>query len=232
MDPQRVLVLSDIHLGDPRSGPADRDIIDTILAIPYDLVILNGDFIDLWASQDMDHLVYVHTELVSLLRSLAEKKKLLWIVGNHEYWPRPLAISRYLLNRVIPDIKIIDSYVLNYGDQLYLVTHGHQMEKADIAMRPGLLFWFNLLVWRLTHIDLQKFLRNFLGIYERSISKRQAEFVDHFSGYYNQVILGHTHKPCIGRVNTVRFTNCGDWIEHRSYATIINGVIELHEVKS
>jgi UDP-2,3-diacylglucosamine pyrophosphatase LpxH len=45
--------------------------------------------------------------------------------------------------------------------------------------------------------------------------------------YYDYVVMGHTHEPCLMPMGKGVYANCGDWLENHTYVKIIHGKLEL-----
>lgn len=90
--PVRVLLWSDIHLGNPATGPARlARLVDRADALHPDLIILAGDFIaghrpaDAAAAPGLDGL-----------RDLHAPGGVIAVMGNHEYWTDAPRVRRVL----------------------------------------------------------------------------------------------------------------------------------------
>ena len=47
--------------------------------------------------------------------------------------------------------------------------------------------------------------------------------------YCHTVICGHIHTPEDKMVDGVRYLNCGDWIENKTYITLKDGIYKVHK---
>jgi UDP-2,3-diacylglucosamine pyrophosphatase LpxH len=218
----RYLAISDVHAGDPRLNQARR-LTCLLAAEEFDALLLVGDIADFWAEYSALEIFIMYRPFFESVRFISHTKSVIWILGNHDPEKYEEKI-RYL----IPRAEVRSSLIIDHNNyKRCLVIHGHQMERGLTARFQC---WLKLLVWKLTRIDLQKFFGDIFGIYRRHMNKIQEKFVaSTCSGKYNRMIIGHTHIPLEGEVGPVKYVNCGDWVEHSTYARIINGEISLHE---
>jgi UDP-2,3-diacylglucosamine hydrolase len=220
----RYLVISDVHAGDPRINNSDK--LTRLLAdAQYDAVILAGDIIDFWAESDTRVIAERYCSFFSMLRVVALTKRIIYILGNHD----PVEYEGHI-RRLVPQAEIRSSMIIDeFNNRRCLVLHGHQMESG---MSAGVQYWLTLTLWKWTGIDLQKFFGNLFGLYAWHARRIQQRFVLTTGlGKFNRIVLGHTHIPMVGETNLIKYTNCGDWVRHNTYATITDGEVELHEWK-
>ena len=73
------LVISDIHLGSPVSKV--KSLAKVLKNEKYDHLIINGDCFD---SKYIERYKKRHWNILSLLRKISKKKKVTFILGNHD----------------------------------------------------------------------------------------------------------------------------------------------------
>jgi UDP-2,3-diacylglucosamine pyrophosphatase LpxH len=208
------LVLSDLHLGDPRQNKIDA-IIQLLLTEQYDVLILNGDIWDYWIEQDFNKMFLLYAKIILFLRYLSFIKKVVWVLGNHDP-PEELA------KKMLPSADICHSYVVRYdGEFACEVRHGHQMEKAWERL-PRFVFKAGLFIYRLTRgaIDLLSILCEGRDVYKTIVRKVEQQFIETYTDSFSHVVVGHTHMPSLYTYAGMHFVNVGDWIYHSTYAII------------
>jgi UDP-2,3-diacylglucosamine pyrophosphatase LpxH len=119
----RVLVLSDIHLGDGSAsdqfGDKDALFVDTLRAesARADVVIINGDAVDHLQGGATRRIERAHPRAFEALRELARAMPVLYVLGNHE--------DAGALYAAFPDFRFVHAVAV--GRDL-LVTHGQQFD--------------------------------------------------------------------------------------------------------
>jgi UDP-2,3-diacylglucosamine pyrophosphatase LpxH len=220
-----VVVISDVHLG--TYGSRANDLVNYLRSIQPEILILNGDIIDIWQFSKhyfpQDHM-QVLKEITSML---SQKTKVYYITGNHDDFLRhyaPLDLGE--------NIQIVDEYEWNN----YFITHG---DKYDGIVN---LKWLGILgsVGYELAIRVDRTMKK-LG-YKKSLSKwakdKVKDAVKFITLFEDQlvyqakkrkcvgVICGHIHKPESKTIDGIHYLNCGDWIENNSYI-----IYNKHEFK-
>ena len=109
----RTLILSDLHIGDPRYE--DNNLTYSILnKESFDRLILNGDVVDLWTSSLK---TIKKPPILQYLSNIAQIKELIWVLGNHDWLARG--------KNLIPGAIEVESYII--PDTNILCVHGHQV---------------------------------------------------------------------------------------------------------
>jgi len=216
----KTVVISDLHIGDPRHLEDQVVVNSSLKQLEFDRLILNGDIIDLWA----DSLDNIKTnELFITLCEIAQKKDVVWIIGNHD------SDIRYFPD-VLPGAKMCDFYTIN-GEKKILILHGnHFYEHEDRSWYTRAMSKLNLLAWKVTRFlgrkwnypgfDFQtRIMRNELW-YGRYAHQRRRYLLNRYSKYADIVIMGHTHLVgyCGGR-GTILY-DAGSTTKTRTYAEI------------
>ena len=224
------VAISDGHYRNPNKTDESHYALMSILnPAKYDLLALLGDNIDMTrSSRPSKHEV----EFMARCRQF---KQCVVILGNHEY-PYYRAAGIYFDYGLE---KICKKYRFYSGGELIILEHGHRFDPN--CNGENALYWNRALVRATTFLDklfkcdVQEYLRekrwidkalrdieNDKGIMQRAIKKYEAHDA--------WVIIGHRHAPYINYKK--KFADCGDWIHNRSYVTIENGKVELHEAKN
>ena len=104
--------LSDLHLGHPLATRVVRRAVTVVRETQPDLIVLTGDFIAY-----RRHLPV----LGDVLKSLTAPYGLFAILGNHDYWTAPAAISRCLRKLGIA-VLVNEHRILTLGDARLVVA--------------------------------------------------------------------------------------------------------------
>ena len=191
----KTIIMSDLHIGDPRHKPRHQPIQNLLEKKEFDRLILNGDIIDLWA----DSLENIKKdEFFRFLCSLALEKEVIWVIGNHDsdirYFP-------YLM----PNAHMCDFYMLDDQDKI-LVLHGnHFYPHENMAWYSKVASVLNLWVWKITRwlgrkwnyegFNLQSRITRRGFWYEQYAKTHRQKLLKEYSDNENvdAIVMGHTH---------------------------------------
>lgn len=222
------LVVSDIHLGDFKSG--HRDLLDFLELQPdVKRLIIAGDLCDFWVSNLKNILLggsylfrYIHRRF---------GQHAYYLLGNHDSDLRPL-------KDVFPQIK--DRVIFFVGEQKKVVVlHGHTIyPNSYIRTRKSkVIAWFINKFDRWAHIDTRKML---VGLadqiqndpYDKLLAQYEENIVENFQGKYDIVVTGHTHHAGLKDLSSgILYCNTGDFLQHRTGLRFSTNKIELVEYK-
>ena len=242
----RLLVISDIHLGNPLHRPREAfmNLVRFALDHRYSLCI-NGDGIDI-AQLSLKRLTADLTPSLALLTSITEVgQRIYYTVGNHD-----IALENFLNDlgwmKVVPFLNVYS------GDQRIRVEHGHTYDgmflryprtyfvftmigRLAIAISPrayDFVHHLNLMIirfaeWMLTGFGLIKSKNEDHGNRipgERKCFGDGAENVGLYG--FDAVVLGHTHlKGSVEFVDGQRYYNTGGWFKDPHAVLIDKGRI-------
>lgn len=180
----KLLVLSDIHIGDPRLKNEDA-IAELILKADYDELILNGDFLELWL---WDYTKAIKkSKVVAAINSL--KKPVVWVRGNHD----PVSSCQSYL----PKALVTNTYIEVVGSKRIMFLHGHQVyPDQNMGWYSKLAFKFNILLYRLFRIDMQRWWRN-KKAYQEEVKWFREDIIDLYGKNVHNIVIGHTHVPAV-----------------------------------
>ena len=109
------LVVSDIHLGSP---VCKVKAITTVLKNEkYDTLIINGDLLD---NKYIGRYKKSHWRILSIIRLISKKKKVILIKGNHD--AKAMILARIL------GLEFIDKYETKIGKKNFLFMHFQQFD--------------------------------------------------------------------------------------------------------
>lgn len=220
----RAIFVSDVHLG-TRACQAER-LLDFLREYDSEYLYLLGDVVDFWAMSRSIHWARSHNTVVQkVLRRARQGGKVFFIPGNHDE-----ALREYV-GIAFGDIQVESEWVhesidgrrywLIHGDEYDQVTRHHRWVAVlgDVA--------YNALVRiNLTLSRLRRMLRISgywsLASYAKQKVKRAVSFIFEFEDAVahaaqqrgvDGVICGHIHWAADRRIGTVRYMNCGDWVD-------------------
>ncbi|MCS6918000.1 MAG: UDP-2,3-diacylglucosamine diphosphatase [Chitinophagales bacterium] len=243
MPPRRKLkaaVLSDLHLGSV--GCHARELVHYLASIEPELLVLNGDIIDVWAFNKR-YWPATHTQVLQqILQLMSRGTTVYYLTGNHD------DVLRRYSDATLGCLHLADKLVLELDGKKYWFFHG---DVFDLTMRNSrwlarlgsigydALILLNRSVNRLLQqlgqerISLSKRIKN--GV------KRAVAYISEFEKTaialaldqgYDYVVCGHIHQPEIKVIQTGRRTvvylNSGDWVENLTALEYANGSWQLY----
>jgi len=237
-----VAVLSDLHLG--TYGCHARELVKYLKSIAPQILILNGDVIDVWQFRKkffpLEH-IQVIKEIISLV---AKGTRVIYITGNHDE-----AMRRYT-DIDFGNFQLVDKVVMEingkmcwffHGDVFDSTTKGFAKMLAKLGSRGyDLLIRFNRSVnWLLQLIGREKMSLS------KSVMDRVNKAVIRINNFeqtaaeiaiekkYDYVICGHIHEPQMRSIITdkgnVTYLNSGDWVEHLTALEFYNNDWHMYE---
>jgi UDP-2,3-diacylglucosamine pyrophosphatase LpxH len=221
---RKYLIVSDIHLGDPRFVNESK-LLSLLSSEDFDVLVLNGDIWDCWIEKDIGKLQEKYWQLIIFLRTLCVQKEVIWILGNHD----PELDKAYDL---LPDALICDSYVMAEGnDFTCLIEHGQHLDYMWNLLFSRVSLYLTLCIHKLTggRLDLQRWYEAKNPFYRMIYRKLEKYFMARHHEF-NNIVIGHTHVPSQYIFNGSQLVNSGDWIYHEHYITLSSsGVFQLHQ---
>jgi UDP-2,3-diacylglucosamine pyrophosphatase LpxH len=222
-----VAVISDLHLG--TYGCRAHELVTYLKSITPQLLILNGDVIDIW--QFSKH--YFPPTQVSVIKEImnlmAGGTRVIYVTGNHDE-----ALRKYA-DIQIGQLQLVDKLVIEidhkmtwifHGDVFDNTTHGSAKFWAKLGSNGyAMLIAFNRCInWCLNLLgkDRVSFSKNVMKKVNQAIVK-----IDQFETLvgdlaiakkYDYVLCGHIHQPqkrvITNKHGSVVYLNSGDWVEH------------------
>lgn len=221
-----ILVLSDIHLG--TYGCQSKALLKYLKSIDPEIVILNGDIIDIWQFNKR-YFPKSHMKIVKyFLNLIQEGKTIYYLTGNHD------EMLRKFNGFELKNFKILNKIVIDINGDKAWFFHG---DVFDVSMKYSKWlaklggFGYDILI---LINSLLNFLLIKMGYQKYSLSKKvkngvkgALKFINKFEETivgiasergYKYVVCGHIHQPNIKHVitkrNEVIYLNSGDWIEN------------------
>lgn len=215
--------MSDLHLGMKDSSP--KKILEFLDSIHTDLLILNGDIIDMDALKRGSKWKNKHTKVIMKLLDMSRDIDIIYLRGNHD------SDLEDVYGYKFGNIKFMDEYIYNHDDKKMLIFHG---DKIDVTVKYKFLSQIGSigydLALRLNTLYNEYRMRTGKPYY--SISKwikknvkNAISFINDFeinaceyakSKKCDSVICGHIHIPVIKKIDGINYYNSGDWVENFS----------------
>lgn len=238
--PVEVAVISDLHLG--MRGCRAAEVLRYLKSIDPDILVLNGDIIDVWQFKKK-YFPAAHMQVVrELLGMIARQKTIYYITGNHD------EVFRRFKGFETSNFKIVNKVVLPLDGKKAWFFHGDVFDVTMqhskwLAMLGGkgydALIWFNHLI---NQVSLA------LGKGRISLSKKVKEsvksavkFINHFEktaaeiairNGFDYVVCGHIHQPANRTISMnegqVTYLNSGDWVENCTALEYNQGEWRIH----
>lgn len=221
------MVISDVHLG--TYGCRARELSRYLATIDPDILILNGDIVDIWQFSKK-YWPKTHMQVIKQITSMLSRGvKVYYITGNHD------EMLRRFENFSIGDFHIVNKLVLHHHDgSKSWIFHGDvfdvTMKHSKWLARLGAVGYDTLILLNSAinlvsekigrgRISLSKKIKNsvksavkFINNFEETAAEIAAQ-----KGYHN-VICGHIHQPEKREISTahgtVTYLNAGDWVEN------------------
>lgn len=208
----KLLIMSDLHVGDPRVEERHVDLLCTVIKLEKpDVLILAGDVLEEnLATEDQKR---------RLMAACAVAKHVIVLKGNHD--SKATQRLAYTIEATFGECVVGYS-----GGKAYAVEHGNRFDSwwKKVPGLGRLAIWFNRVVYRITKFDLQAWFRQFEFV-KKSLLK-QHEKAQKAWPDCDTVVTGHTHMP-EGTPLKVGYFNSGDWMYHKTYVVINNGYARL-----
>ena len=204
------LIISDIHLGSKDCHP-DK-LLKILKKIKASKIIIAGDLFD---HHNLHRLKKEHWKVLSKLRKLSKKYKIIYLIGNH-------CFLKAEFMSILLGFKCQNEYVIDYNKIKILVVHGDIFDifftKYKSITNIIIKIYYTIRKYTPFADEFFKIFKNKTNDFVEKSSdvKRNAlKYIDLNS--YDSIICGHTHIP----ENSGRYVNCGSFCEDKcSYVTI------------
>lgn len=239
-----VAVISDVHLG--TYGCNARELHRYLKSIQPDVLILNGDIIDIWQFSKR-YFPNAHMKIIKQIFSMASKgTEVFYVTGNHD------EMLRKFEGFTMGTLKIVNKVVLELDGKKAWVFHGDvfdiTMKHSKWLAKLGAIGYDSLILLN----AIVNFFSEKLGQGKVSFSKKiknsvksAIKFIEDFettaadiaiSNQYDYVVCGHIHNPEIKTISnekgTVTYLNSGDWVENLTALEYQNHRWSLYQYKA
>lgn len=240
MEKIRTLFISDVHLGTSKCQA--EKLLEVFKKYSFENLIIIGDFIDLTSLKKKFFWKESHSTVIQKILRMSRKDiKVIYVLGNHDYYLRGL-ISDQNIN--IGDITICDEWkwITLSGEEIY-ICHGDQFD-GFIRVHPFLYIlgdWAYEMSFKINKVYNR--VRKILGLdywslsaYLKSKVKNAISFINDFKILSlkkveeqgcKSIMIGHIHTPALEK-GQFNYYNTGDFCESCSYLIEnVSGEIEL-----
>ncbi len=225
------IVISDLHLGSDVCQA--KQLVEFLGLLKEDIVvtrelILNGDVFDSW---DFRRLKKNHWKVLSIIRSLSDHVKIVWVSGNHDD-PEDAETVAHLIGA-----EIADRYILESGGRKILLFHGHIFDNF-ISDHPIITWVVDVFYGLLHKIDkthrLSRWAKHRSKTFLRCSEKIEVEAKKYAAKLgCDTAVCGHTHLERTSIGGEVDYFNTGSWCEPPCvYLTVLDGRLELQHFAS
>ena len=222
-----VAVLSDLHLG--TYGCRAKEITHYLKSISPQILILNGDIIDIWQFSKHYFPVSHFGVIKEIVNMMSQGTRVIYITGNHDE-----TLRRYC-DVEVGNFQLTDKLVMEINNKMTWIFHGDVFDNTTRGSAKALAklgstgYGFLILLNRLINNCLKFFGRERISLSKRimaGVNKAIIKANDFemtaaelaIEKKYDYVICGHIHLPQKRLVTTekgaVMYLNSGDWIEH------------------
>lgn len=239
-----VAVISDTHLG--TYGCKAKELLNYLKSIDPKVLILNGDFIDIWQFKK-SYFPESHLEVIKYILNLSLSNcQVIYLTGNHDEFLRKFSPMTF------GKIQLADKYVFELNGKKTWVFHGDVFDSSVqhskwIAKLGGIGYDYlirlnNLTNWFLMKLGREKYsfskkIKNnikkavkFIGDFEQTASELAIE------NNFDYVICGHIHQPqkrvISNQKGSCLYLNSGDWIENLTALEYSNGSWEIYHYEN
>lgn len=222
-----VAILSDLHLG--TYGCRAKEIVTYLKSISPQILILNGDVIDIWQFTK-HYFPSTHVAVVKeILNLMTSGTRVIYVTGNHD------EMLRRYSDLQLGQFQLTDKLVIEIDRKMTWIFHG---DVFDNATKGSAKFWAKMgSNGYAVLLGFNRFINKLLKFFGRekvSLSKKVMQKVnesivkiDEFETLvaelaiekkYDYVICGHIHQPqkriITNKGGSVTYLNSGDWVEH------------------
>lgn len=220
----RAIFISDVHLG-TRACQAES-LLSFLREYESEYLYLLGDIIDFWAmNRSMQWTAPHNTVVQKVLRRARHGCKVMFIPGNHDE-----ALRDYT-GITFGDIQVeAESHHVTIDGRRYWLIHGDEYDQVTRHHRWVALLGdvgYNALVRINLQLSRARRLLRIPGYwslagYAKQKVKKAVSFIFDFENAVahaahqrgvDGVICGHIHSACDRRIGSIRYLNCGDWVD-------------------
>ena len=236
-----VAVISDVHLG--TYGSNAKELVNYLESIEPDILVLNGDIIDIWQFNKR-YFPKSHMKVIQSITNLLTKgTKIHYITGNHDEMFRKFANfsigNFHIQNKLVLKLDTGTAWIF-HGD-VFDTTMKHSKWVAKLGGKGYDLLillntcinWISVKLGR-EKISLSKKVKDSVkGIikYVNNFENTAAEIA--IENGYDYVVCGHIHQPQIKKIavkdKEVTYLNSGDWVENATALEYTEGKWTLYK---
>jgi UDP-2,3-diacylglucosamine pyrophosphatase LpxH len=221
-----IAILSDIHLG--TYGCRAKEVTEYLKSIKPEMLILNGDIIDIWQFNKRFWPKAHMQVLKELVKIAAKGTPVYYLTGNHD------EMLRKFSDASLGNFHLMDQLEIEIDGKKAWIFHGDVFDASIqhakwLAKLGGLSYDFLIMINNLVNGILSRLGRPKMS-FSRSIKngvKQAVKYIGDFEKVaaeradrkgVDYVICGHIHQPqvrsLVGAQGSFMYLNSGDWIEN------------------
>jgi UDP-2,3-diacylglucosamine pyrophosphatase LpxH len=217
------LVISDVHLGSPICRV--KNLAKVLKNEKYDHLIINGDLFD---NRYIQRYKKRHWNILSLIRKIAKRKKVTFILGNHDIK------SKNIIK--ILGLDFVERLELDIAGKKMLFIHFHQFDPF-IFKHPWLTNIAEQIYYFIQSIDRSRKFSRWLKKTSKSFLKIKTNIRDKALDYikdkdFDCIFGGHIHFAEIYDNGDKEYYNSGSFCDDPCHYLLINekGFVSLKEI--
>ncbi|MEM6802103.1 MAG: UDP-2,3-diacylglucosamine diphosphatase [Bacteroidota bacterium] len=239
-----LLVISDVHLG--TFGCRAKELLNYLKSINPQVVVLNGDIIDIWQFNKR-YFPKSHMKVIKYLTSLlAAGTKVYYVTGNHD------EMLRRFRGFQLGSLEIVNKVLIELDGKTAWIFHG---DVFDVSMKHskwlaklrGMGYDALIMINTLVNWVSEKMGRGRLS-FSKKIKNGVKGAIKHINNFeetaaeiaisngYHYVVCGHIHQPQMRKMTNkegkeVMYLNSGDWIENLTALEYYKGEWHMYEYR-
>jgi UDP-2,3-diacylglucosamine pyrophosphatase LpxH len=237
VEEDHLLVISDLHLGNPNSTARSRvtGLLDHVIEVGASLCI-NGDGFDL-AQTSFPRLAGDSLPIMGRLRRIIDQgQRVYYVVGNHD-----IVLEHFLSDLVFTELAPFLN--VHSGGHLTRIEHGHlydpwycrsprsytaatRLAGYALVMVPDVYRLYSRAERGLRSLRASQARRRGVTDYEALSPYRLAAEALIERGF-DTVVFGHTHDAERVEIAGGLYLNSGNWLRGDTYVELCDGVAEL-----
>ncbi|MFY8021038.1 MAG: UDP-2,3-diacylglucosamine diphosphatase [Bacteroidia bacterium] len=224
----KIVCISDVHLG--TYGCRAKELNQYLKSIQPEILILNGDIIDVWQFSK-NYWPDSHMKIIQrILKMMNAGTQVYYLTGNHD------EILRKFTDFKMGKIEILNKLVLQVDGKKMWFFHGDvfdiTMQHSKWLARMGAIGYDILILLNSAVNSISEFMgkgRISLSKEIKNGVKSAIKFISDFEQTaieiaiekgYQYVVCGHIHQPqkrtAINEKGSTTYLNSGDWVENLS----------------
>jgi UDP-2,3-diacylglucosamine pyrophosphatase LpxH len=222
----KIVVISDVHLG--TYGCHASELKSYLKSIQPEVLILNGDIIDIWQFRK-NYFPKSHLGVLKQILAMAAKgTQVYYLTGNHD------ELLRKFSETTMGNVHLLDKLVLQVDGKYHWFFHGDVFDASIqnarwLAKLGGWGYDFLILLNRAMNFALEAMGRERYSLSKKikGSVKNAVKFIGDFEKTacelaidqgYQTVVCGHIHEPQIRTYENEKgrciYLNSGDWVEN------------------
>jgi UDP-2,3-diacylglucosamine pyrophosphatase LpxH len=207
----KYLIISDIHLGDKHSR-ADL-VLKVLKENKAKTIIIAGDLFD---HHNLHRLNKTHWKVLSKLRKLSKKCKIIYLIGNH-------CFLKAEFMSILLGFNCKDEHIIDLKDEKVLVVHGDIFDifstKWKWATNFIIKFYYFLRKFTSFANDILQLPHNKNMPLAKKILRTRQNAINYIElNGYDKVICGHTHFP----EKNKKYINTGSFCQKKIFKENFN----------